>query len=230
MGKVKKDNKCKDCDPVTIPPFVDPLGGVLPPCFTVSPTPFTDVGSLTVRNGTAANPEKLQNGTFNFQPGIYYGGIDIGGTVKDWAPGVYVIAGGGIKINTSSSFQAEGVFIYNTNDPGCPSCSQGAFGKVEINTSASAHMSAMTTGPYKGLLFFQDRANTELAKFNPSASFGKGTVYFPSAHIDLNPSADAKVQIIANTVKINNSSSFTADWDADSVASAAGAPYIRLVE
>jgi hypothetical protein len=230
VGGVKKDSKCTQCSITNIPPFADPLASVLPPCFTGGPVLCWDVGTLPVRNGTAANPQLLQNSNFNFQPGIYYGGMDIGGTVKDWAPGVYVIAGGGIKINTSTAFKAEGVFIYNTNDPGCPNCSKGSYGKVEINTSASAHMTAMTSGPYKGLLFFQDRNNTELAKFNPSASFGKGTVYFPSAHIDLNPSANAQVQIIANTVKINNSASFTADWNEDAVASAAGAPYRRLIE
>jgi Putative Flp pilus-assembly TadE/G-like len=230
VGGVKNDDKCNPCVKTTIAPFADPLGSVLPPCFPGAMVGCTDVGTLTVRNGTAASPSTLTNSNFNFQPGIYYGGMDIGGTVKDWAPGVYIIAGGGLKINTSTAFTAEGVFIYNTRDPGCPSCSKGGFGKVEINTSTSAKMSAMPTGPYEGLLFFQDRSNTEPAKFNPSASFGIGTIYFPNAHAELNPSATAALQIIASTVKINNSTSFTADWNEDALASGAGAPTFRLVE
>jgi hypothetical protein len=230
VGGVKADNKCIECDVTTIQPFADPLASLLPPCFTGGPSPCEDVGILPVRHGTAANPQTLTNSNFDFQPGVYYGGIDIGGTVKNWAPGVYVIAGGGLKINTSTAFQADGVMIYNTNDPGCPSCSKGSFGKVEMNTSASAKMSGMASGPYKGLLFFQDRLNTEPAKFNPSSNFARGTVYFPSAHVELNPSADARIQIIANTIKINNSASFTADYDGDSFVVGDGRPVVRLIE
>jgi Putative Flp pilus-assembly TadE/G-like len=230
VGGVKKDEKCVPCAVSSIPPFADPLAHLLPPCFTGGPTPCTDVGTLAIRHGTAANPQLLQNSTFNFQPGIYYGGMDLGGTVSNWAPGVYVIAGGGIKINTSTAFTANGVFIYNTNDPTCPSCSKGGFGAVEINTSSLGTMSAMTTGPYAGLLFFQDRANTMTAKFNPSSTFGQGTVYFPNAHMDLNPSATTSIQIIANTIKINNSTTFTADYNGDSFFHGDGEPTVRLIE
>ena len=73
----------------------------------------------------------------------------------------------------------------------------------------------MTTGPYAGLLFFQDRANTEKVVFNPNSTFGEGTLYFPSAFADMNPNADAVLQIIADTIKINTSGTFTASFDGD---------------
>jgi hypothetical protein len=120
--------------------------------------------------------------------------------------------------------------IYNTNDPSCPNCSNGKFGMVEINTSSSAHMTGPTTAPYKGLLFFQDRNNTEKAVFNPSASFAEGTLYFANAHVDMNPSANTRMQVIADTIKINNSASYTAAFDGDMFYSEDDDNHLKLVE
>jgi hypothetical protein len=68
----------------------------------------------------------------HLQPGIYYGGWDIGNKLRVvLAPGIYVMAGGGIKIGATGSIdsvQAGGalpapVMIYNTDNPtaNCPS-------------------------------------------------------------------------------------------------------------
>ena len=229
VGGVKKDNKCVQCTVTIISHFDDPLADVLPPCFPNSPTPCEDIGTLVVRNGSASNPQTLGTGT-DFEPGIYYGGMDVGpSTAATLAPGIYIMAGGGFKMNSSASLTAEGVFIYNTEDPDNP-FGDGAFRAMEINTSASANFSAMTTGPYAGLLFFQDRLNTEKAVFNPSSSFGSGTIYFPAAFIDANPNARMVLQIIADAVKINNNAAFTAEFDGDKFYSAGGESWIKLLE
>jgi len=231
VGGVLKDNKCKPCNVTNIGHFADPLAAVLPPCFPNSPVPCQDVGLLTVRNGTPANPQLMSDSNFALQPGIYYGGIEYNpGTARTMAPGIYVIAGGGFKLNPSASFTANGVFIYNTNDPDCPGCSQGPYGPFLIDTGANANFSPMTTGPYAGLLMFQDRNNSETAVFNPSANFGEGTIYMPSAHVILNPSADLTVQIISDTVMINNSAAFTAIYQGDVFYSGGEGGFIRLVE
>jgi len=231
VGGVLKDNKCKPCTVTNIGHFADPLAAVLPPCFLNSPAPCQDVGALTVRNGTPANPQLMSDSNFDLQPGIYYGGIEYNpGTSRTMAPGMYVIAGGGFKLNPASSFIANGVFIYNTNDPDCASCSQGDYGPILVNTGANTSFSAMTTGPYAGLLMFQDRNNTEEAIFNPSANFGEGTIYMPSAHITFNPSADITIQIISDTIKINNSAAFTAEYRGEAFYNGGVGGFVRLVE
>lgn len=66
-------------------------------------------------------------------PGIYYGGWDIGSKIRvTLKPGIYVIAGGGITIGSTGSLDSLGgttspapILIYNTDNPlyasGCPS-------------------------------------------------------------------------------------------------------------
>ena len=88
----------------------------------------------------------------------------------------------------------------------------------------------MTTGPYAGLLVFHDRANTEKAVFNPNSTLGEGTVYFPGAHADINPNDDMTLQIIANTINVNNNGSFIALFDGDKFYQGPGPSAVRLVE
>lgn len=206
------DSSCNPCEVTAIPHFEDPLKHLLPLCFPNSPTPCENAGPLTVRHGTPDNPKALKDGA-NLQPGIYYGGIEI--SDGSMALGIYIMAGGGFKVNSNSDFIAKGVFIYNTNDPDCLSCSIGVFKPVIVNTNGAANFSAMSTGPYTGLLFFQDRANTLKAGFNTNDKFGEDTVYFPSAHVDLNPNHDVTIQIISDTIKVNNNGIMTAHWDGD---------------
>ena len=63
------------------------------------------------------------------------------------------------------------------------------------------------------MLFFQDRANTLKAVFNPNANFGEGTLYFASALVDVNPNNDIQLQVIADTIKVNNNGAMTAKYD-----------------
>ena len=222
---------CDPCNVTSIGHFADPLSGVLPPCFSDAPVPCQAVGPLTVRHGTPADPQLMDDSSFDLQPGIYYGGISYSpSSASSMAPGVYVIAGGGFKVNPSADFTALGIFIYNTNDPDCPSCSQGEYGSISINTGANASFSPMSSGPYAGLLMFQDRNNTEAAAFNPSSSFGEGTIYMPSAHVLLNPSGNAVIQIISDTIKINNSTAFTALYRGEVFFGGESGGFIRLFE
>ena len=206
VGGVETDANCSPCEVTTIPPFADPLAGLLPPCFPNSPVPCNDVGPHIVRSGTPGNPQPFTSGGV-LEPGIYYGGIKINsGSMK---PGVYIMAGGGFEVNASALFLAPGVFIYNTSDPDCL-C---GFGQVIINTNAPAEFSPMTGGPYDGLLFFQDRANTLKAVFNTNAIFGEGSVYFSAAQVDLNPNNDVALQIIADTITVNNNGNMNAYYE-----------------
>ena len=206
VGGVTTDANCIPCVVTAIPHFEDPLKNLLPPCFPNSPTPCEAVGddgepgTLTVRHGSPGNHETFKDPDgFNLQPGIYYGGIKI--TDGSLAPGIYIMAGGGFEVKSTSSFAAHGVFIYNTNDPDCPACvyKSGGVNEVEVETNGPADLSPMTTGPYAGLLVFQDRASTVKAEFERGFS---GTVYIPSAPVHWKPNHHVAVQIIADTIRV----------------------------
>ena len=103
VGEIKKDLNCSPCAVTKIIHFEDPLGDLLPPCFPNSPVPCNDVGPLTVQHGTAASPATLK-GNYDLLPGIYYGGVEIAD--GSMAPGIYIMAGGGFKVNSTGPFPA----------------------------------------------------------------------------------------------------------------------------
>ena len=237
VGGVETDENCSPCNVTTAAPFPDPLAGVLPPCFPNSPTPCENVddlgnpGSLTVRNGPASDPQKYTDTSSPLLPGIYYGGIDINPNESlVMMPGVYVIAGGGFKVNSNASFTANGIYIYNTNDPDCPFCGYGDFGQIILSTNDVANLTPMTTGAYAGLLMFQDRNNTEKAVFAPNDSLGKGTVYIPSAEVDISPNDNMALQVIADTINVNNNDNFIAHFDGTTFYQGLGNSGVALVE
>ena len=222
VGGFTVSGSCNNCTPVTIPPFEDPLKDVLPPCFPNSPGPCQDLGALPVRNGTYDNPQTVTSSSFDFQPGIYYGGIDVNSA--DLAPGYYIIAGGGFNVNNLSG---DGIFIYNTNDPDCPSCADGGFGPVNIT---EANASTMDSGAYPGLFVFQDRANNQQLDFNSDDDFTGGTVYAASAHVRLVADDDARLQIIADTIYINTDDAFNAPFVGTKFFGGGGTGPMKLVE
>ena len=230
VGGVEKGGVCDPCNVTTIPQFADPLADVLPPCFLDSPAPCQDVGGLIVRHGSPNSPELYKDDCEPCLPGIYYGGMDLGLPEGTLAPGIYIMAGGGFKVNSSGGWEASEVFIYNTNDPTCPGCSNGKFGGIHINTNSAANFSGMTTGPYAGLVFFQDRENAEEMVINNNGTIGEGTIYAPAAHLQFNPNGDSGFQLIANTIKINNSAPFTALYDGDKVFQGSNGLVLRLYE
>ena len=229
-GVLTNPANCDPCNVTTIPHFVDPLAEVLPPCFPGAPTPCQDVGPLIVRNGSPSNPVHYKGNCDPCLPGIYYGGMDLSVETGTLAPGIYIMAGGGFKVNSNGAFTANGVFIYNTQNPTCPTCGDGAYGGIAINTNDAAWFSPMTTGPYAGLVFFQDRENTEDMVINNSSTIGEGTIYAPAAHLQFNPNDDAGFQLIANTIKINNNAPFTSIFNEDKVFQDGEALALRLYE
>lgn len=124
-------------------------------------------------------------------PGIYYGGWDIGSKIHvKLQPGIYVIAGGGISIGSSGSLDsiAAGtapapVLIFNTDNPVWAStCPGGAFTKcqqqLDLTAQATLKLAGLlanvpcppvsTTGgcPYGGLVIWYDGTASQ----GPSAS------------------------------------------------------------
>jgi hypothetical protein len=98
-----------------------------------------------------------------FQPGVYCGGISISnGMGAYFAPGMYVINGGGVTLNGSSTYcvgsgscstAGGGVVFYLT---GTDSNYQGFI----VGNGSTVSLSAPTTGDLAGVLIYSDPAIT----------------------------------------------------------------------
>jgi Tfp pilus assembly protein PilX len=70
-------------------------------------------------------------------------------------PGVYILAGGGLRVCGASTLSAPNVLIYNTQDP-TQSTGTGALDQIELDTTGSVSLGPQTSGAYEGLTIWQD--------------------------------------------------------------------------
>jgi len=126
------------------------------------------------------------DGIVTLNPGTYCGWTFSGNPINDVTlnPGIYYMRGpihannGGTKVQ----FHGSGVMIYLA--PGmspAASIDLGATNDVHIN------LSAPTSGPYTGVVFYQDRANAAPAMFakNNGDFTLSGASYFPNSSVTI---------------------------------------------
>jgi hypothetical protein len=158
--------------PVNIQTFGDPLAAVAVPT----------AGGMTVQSTSGTTIKPSDNTTLN--PGIYCGGIDVKGTVN-FASGTYVLAGGGMTIESQAvvTNASGGVMFYNTTGSFSPSCGNTAAGSYTFNGGASINLQGLTVSDGLGscgVLFFDDRNVTGLSHkiLGNSTSTFDGALYF----------------------------------------------------
>jgi hypothetical protein len=133
--------------------IADPLGGLAEP--TPTGTPFN------------TNPN-IGSGTVTLQPGIYNAGITITGGTVTFAPGNYFINGNKLEFKNNANVLGSGVFFYAYND---------ALLSI-ANSGTTVTMSAPTSGTYRGIWYFQQRADTRDATVSGSATVNiDGVIY-----------------------------------------------------
>src|SRR5688572_120500 len=161
------------------------------------------------------------SGTTTLNPGVYCGdggyALEIGGSNTNVVlnPGMYTLRGGGLKASGSTTtIRGAGICIVNTNAP----LSQGGadkFGKIDIGSGISITLSAMTTGPLAGILFYQDPlAGKPGDVYENIISSGStmnltGTLYFPTQSLILAHSGSAaniNGGVVARTVDVTSGS------------------------
>ncbi|HUY27462.1 MAG TPA: pilus assembly protein TadG-related protein [Candidatus Binataceae bacterium] len=192
---------------------------------TFNPTPVTGISHVadplaylqfpSVGSCTYTNYSYKSGGTVTLNPGTYCGGI----TVKKSSnvilnPGNYIIDGGGITVDGTSTLNGNGVTLFLTGGPGEP------YGGVTIDGSSSESLTAPTTGPYAGILFFQDRAITGTTAANNGNTFNgsstqvyQGALYFPTTALTYNGAASAQYTIlVADSIGINGSATIGANY------------------
>jgi hypothetical protein len=157
--------------PVNIVTFSDPLAN------TSAPTS----SGMSRFSSTTVAPSSTQT----LSPGIYCGGIDVKGTAT-FNAGTYVLAGGGLKIESQAVVSGTGVMFYNTTGGGGWGCggSQTA-GQFDFNGGATINLSAPSSSSPVGVLFFDDRSLSGLTHTingNSSSSFD-GAQYFLHSYL-----------------------------------------------
>jgi Flp pilus assembly protein TadG len=161
--------------------------------------------------------------TSPLNPGTYCG-LSFGSGTYTLNPGIYVISGGTLKINSNSIINGTGVMFYLTN---------GA--TLQLNGSAKINISAATTGTYAGILFFGDRtmANAKQTINGDATSLMTGAIYFPSQELDLLGNfsgAGGCMQVVADTIYYTGSSTFRNDCTTSGMKTIAVAGAVKLVE
>ncbi len=130
--------------------------------------------------------------------------VSIQGPVN-FGSGIYILDGVDMRVNANADASGTELMFYLTN---------GA--SLKINGSGQLQLTAMTSGPFAPILFYNDRANTATShQLNgDSSSYFEGVMYFPTAALDYNGGAGlagACTQVIGNTVTFTGNSDFQSD-------------------
>lgn len=193
----------------------DPLAE-LPPPAVGTPNPGAEcgmgTGDFTTPTGAGAGGCKFTHaGTYNMQPGVYYGGwkITSSSVTLVLAPGIYVFAGGGVSLSGSGTITSvQGgsgapapVLLFNTDNP----VTHTGQADLDFNATGTLKLHGLDSGPYRGILAWNDGNGS-----NPTARIflgGQvnldiaGTIYNPKGQVTLEGGSGvgstASVQIIS---------------------------------
>jgi hypothetical protein len=196
--------------PVNVQTFNDPLAGVAAP----SPS------GLIVRSNSTLSVSP--NATVTLNPGIYCGGMDLKGTVT-FNTGTYILAGGGLNINSQATVSDTGTgeMFYNTSSNsqawGCPGGPTAA-GSMTFNGGASINLIGLTVhdgAGSVGVLFFDDRSTSGLShKINGnSTSTFDGAMYFLPNALDFAGTnrTPGFLYIVADTISMHGNANLGSD-------------------
>ena len=165
----------------------------------------------------------VSSGSHTLSPGTYCGGITFSGGSGTFNSGTYILLGGGFVLSGGASVTGSGVTFYNTYNAG------NQYKPVQISGGSTANLTAPSSGPLSGILFFGDpTANTNVKEqiSGGSNAVFTGTLYFPVTEIDYSggsSSSNGYTVIVANIVNFSSSCSLTAN-----PSSTAGPPVTKV--
>lgn len=187
---------------------------------SVTPTPTTNAGSQTdplaghvtptVTNSCDYTNKSISSGATNpLSPGTYCGGISISGGSVQFASGLYILNGGGLSLGGNGTVTGSHVTFFNTGKFG-----QSA-GAISMQGGVGVTLSAQDSGPYQGILFWQDpnvgytATNDLTGGSNPLLT---GTLYFPGTAVKYaGNTSGGYTALIAKTVTFTGTSNFKND-------------------
>lgn len=198
-----------NCTP-DAPPPTDPLASLAAP----SPAPAHTCTTPAAVNANLAIDVSMVDS--------YYCGMKIDNAVVTFSPGVYFIAGPITNRNGGSNVTLNGSGVMFYVAPG---------GSIDVGTSnhVAMQLSAPTSGPYTGILFYQDRSNSSAAIFsknNGDSLTLSGALYFPAAALELKNNDGITVDcalIVARSVAFKNNTTLN-----DSCSAYGGSPLFTV--
>lgn len=157
--------------------------------------------------------------TVTLKPGVYIGGISIAGQGNVvLEPGVYYMQGGGFSWGGQGSVTGSEVMIYNA-----PTSNSHTF---NLSGQGSASLTPPTSGPYQGILFFQDRTSTTPVNVTGNGGLTlSGTFYAAKALMSIAGNGESDVigaQYISYDLELGGNGNGTVSWSPDQT------PGIRL--
>ncbi len=217
---------------VSLPPsraghFDDPLIGV------PVPTPTSEPVQTCPTYGGSPGTVTLQPGVYNctidpkggwgllFEPGDYYitGGIVLNGNGDvTFGSGLYFLQGQGLIITGNGIVTGDGVTFYIDE------------GQVTLTGTSDTQLTAPDSGPYEGIVIFQNRTLTTTVNMSGDAiADGWGAVYAAGAQIRLvgNTDSTSLHQFISDTFLMDGNSTITIDFFSDFLVAV---PVMSLVE
>jgi Putative Flp pilus-assembly TadE/G-like len=189
-------------------PFNDPLAGLTEP----APALPCDPAHTNVN---------ITHGIVPLYAGTYCGGIRIGGSspAVTFGPGTYILYGGGLQIGTDATVTGTGVTFYNTGT----ASGNTSYQPISVNGGSGLTLSAPTSDPYEGILFFEDRnpagatSGTTNNFTSQTGSNVTGAFYFKTTALSYEggSASTAYTIIVARTVKFVGSSTANDNYGLD---------------
>jgi Flp pilus assembly protein TadG len=199
-GMVKVGNASISPAPQKCEPVPDPFANY------VKPT----VGPCQYNNYSASGKQ-----TITLQPGVYCGGMSFSGQVSvNFAPGLYVIKDGVLNESGGTAFTGSGVTFFVTG--------QGS--GVQMSGQADWHLTAATSGPLPGFVFFLDPSGPSGLAATSSTLAGnaelyfEGVAYFPKQQLTITGNSEVQATapysaFIADTITINGNGQLVLNSD-----------------
>lgn len=213
-------------------------GTVFQPYNVSQRDPFADLPTPNITN-SPNNGDVRPNQTRTLSPGNYRG-MDIKGTAN-LLPGVYYIDGNangnqaknGLLVNSGAVVNGTGVTIVLTSTN--PTNSSTIAG-LQINGNAKVNLTAPTSGPFAGVLIYQDRraallSDTIQLNGNNSSRL-QGAVYVPRNTIMLNGNTSLNtncLQLVGYRLTFTGNSTITNVCPAGSSSGAFKGNIVRLL-
>ena len=168
----------------------DPYASLAPP----------NAASLGAGTGPA-----LPYGNNSMSPGVFNGGITLGGgSTITMNPGIYYMKNGGFTVGNGVQLTGTGVMIYIDSGGGA----------INLQGGTTINLTAPTSGTYSGIAYFQDRNNTSLLNniANGATVNMTGTLYAPNAALTIAGGASGTQygsQFIVKSLNLSNGINIT---------------------
>jgi hypothetical protein len=190
-------------------------GGIISPAPTIhvaaEPDPLAHVPAPAVGACNQTNYSVSSGQVRTISEGVYCGGISVsGGARLTLNPGTYILKGGGLSVSGGSYLTGAGVTFYNTFAAGY------SYGAISLSGGTYNQLSAPTTGPLAGMLFFQDRNLTSGSASSLSGgatSRFDGALYFPKTAVTYSGGTGTQYTIIvAKTLSFSGGTTLNSNY------------------